>query len=276
MAPLFHAGRRRSRGFTLVELLIVVGVLLVLFSLLTPTMGRVRELARRTTCLNNLRNLALAGIAYASDEENSYFIPPNYDNFQQGDNFMSWYPKYVSDLKTFMCPSTANVVRPLPARNGVPTDLERNAPRGAQDSGGGHSYELRNFYSANITFPDGTRFAALRKPGGGDETHIPKRLKGGPTLRSGRILLVTDADDSFRGDVNNWPDRLPDGTSNDNHGAEGFNCSFMDGHAEWLPVGRDVLRAFMDGYYTLSFGGGENLIINPYGLYHEGDRYEWR
>jgi prepilin-type N-terminal cleavage/methylation domain-containing protein len=271
MTGLFHSGRRHRRGFTLVEMLIVVGVLAVLLSLLTPTMGRVREMARRTHCLNNLRNLALAGIAYAGDDEDGFFIPPD---FQQGDNFTPWYPRYVSDLRTFVCPSTANVVRETPKNSaGIPRDLERNAPDGAQDSRGGHSYELRNFYAANVTFPDGTRIPVAS---GRYQNHVPKRLKGGPNVKSGRILLVTDGDDSVRGDVNNWPDRFPDGSSNDNHGAQGFNCSFMDGRAEWLPVGREVLRAYMDGYYTLSFGPSESAIINRYGLYRVGNGYEWR
>src|SRR5688500_12596887 len=113
--------RRHRRGFTLVEMLIVLGVILVLISLLVPSMGRIRDQSRRVHCLNNVRQLALAAIAYATDDDEGHYIPPSSSN--QGDNFSFWYPKYVSDLRIFVCPSTANVVRPEPKNSqGVPSD----------------------------------------------------------------------------------------------------------------------------------------------------------
>jgi type II secretory pathway pseudopilin PulG len=250
-------------------MLIVVGVLVILLSLLIPTMGRMRESAKRAQCLTNLRQLALAGIAYAGDDPDGYYILP-VPGSNQGDDFSPWYPKYVSELRVFVCPSTANVVRDKPLRNGVPEDLMSNASLGAQDSRGGNSYELRNWYWTNVTFPDGVTF----DPHSSHGRYVPKRIKSGPNIKSGRIMLVTDADDSVNGDQNNWPDRLPDGSSNDNHGAEGFNCSFLDGRAEWLPKGRPVLQAYMDGYYDPNI---PDHLINPHGLYRVGNRqYEWR
>lgn len=252
-------GRLRRRGFTLVEMLIVVGILVVLLSILMPTMARVRDQARRTHCLNNLRSLALAGIAYASDDDEGYFILPL--RTDAGDNFTLWYPKYVSDLRVFVCPSTANAVR-------FASDLKSNAHKGAQDSSGGHSYELRNWYWTNTVFPDGVSFVDHSATG----DRVPKRLKGGHDVKSSRIMLVTDADDDAGGDQNNWPDKLPNGTSDDNHGAEGMNASFIDGRAEWLPTGRPVLQAYMDGYYD---PGIPAHIINKHGLYKDGNTYRW-
>ena len=65
--------RPAPRGLTLIELLVVISIIGILIAMLMPAVQRLRESARRTTCLNNIRQLALASLAY---EVNHQLFPP--------------------------------------------------------------------------------------------------------------------------------------------------------------------------------------------------------
>lgn len=61
--------RRQTRGFTLVELLVVIGIIAVLISVLLPALGRARSAAQTVQCLSNVRQLAIASIMFANEHK---------------------------------------------------------------------------------------------------------------------------------------------------------------------------------------------------------------
>lgn len=66
--------RRTHHGFTIVELLVVIAIIGTLVALLLPAVNYAREVARRTSCTNNLRQLALGAISYETSRSN---MPPS-------------------------------------------------------------------------------------------------------------------------------------------------------------------------------------------------------
>ena len=81
------------RAFTLLEILVVAGVLALLASLLFPALSRARNMARRTNCISNLRQIGLASQMYERDYEE---LAPRLSRI---------YPGYLSDARLLVCPN---------------------------------------------------------------------------------------------------------------------------------------------------------------------------
>jgi prepilin-type N-terminal cleavage/methylation domain-containing protein len=62
----------RRRGFTLIELLVVIAIIGILAAMLFPVFARARESARKTQCLANVKNIAIALNMYLADWDKGF------------------------------------------------------------------------------------------------------------------------------------------------------------------------------------------------------------
>jgi prepilin-type N-terminal cleavage/methylation domain-containing protein len=80
--------RRRKNGFTLVELLVVIGIIALLISMLLPALNKARWMAQKTVCLSNLRQLGTAFRMYAIQHKDA--IPIGYMSQKQFSYVINW------------------------------------------------------------------------------------------------------------------------------------------------------------------------------------------
>ncbi len=92
------------KGFTLIELLVVIAIIAILAAILFPVFARAREKARQSSCLSNVKQIAMATLMYA--EDNDECTPPAAIEVPGGVLVMSQLlSPYVRNQQIWTCPS---------------------------------------------------------------------------------------------------------------------------------------------------------------------------
>src|SRR5262249_30654950 len=128
--PLFASGgipSMRRRAFTLIELLVVIAIIAILAAILFPVFAQSRESARRTTCRNNMRQVATATLMYAQDYDEVLPYQGNVANPRADignyliSPFAVWInavQPYVKNAQVWYCPSSLRHPTVPPTANG--------------------------------------------------------------------------------------------------------------------------------------------------------------
>jgi prepilin-type processing-associated H-X9-DG protein len=114
------------RAFTLVEFLIIVGVLLVIAAILFPIFARARRTDRKSSCSSNLKQISLGFRQYTQDYDENY--PPVVASAQSG--YFGWadlLQPYLKSTMIYQCPSEENDVKGSNPRASGYTDYWMNA-----------------------------------------------------------------------------------------------------------------------------------------------------
>src|SRR5215831_1000850 len=101
-------------GFTLIELLVVIAIIAILASLLSPSLNRVSEGGRRSSCMNNMRQIGIGIQLYRQDQNDRpplYLVDPGTDTFNGSYNYPGGKTQYLEkkeylgSTNSFICRS---------------------------------------------------------------------------------------------------------------------------------------------------------------------------
>ena len=253
-----------DRGFTLIELMIVVAIIAVMISILIPSLSRARKQAQIVKCRSNLRQLTIAMDQHATENRGIYMALAS----DGSDSLEHIFPMYLRKVEVAVCPSTRNVIRLKKAirgstrsggRGGATEDLTdlRGSARDARDDSGGHSYETWGWMNGPYIYPDGRLIDGnvQRTLSGLRVSDPPHILKTQRTVKKPfQTFIALDSDQGGGGRPGDWHNNYPDPLNN--HGTAGLNMGFLDGHTEWVPAGR-VGRTYRAGYsFDITDGSG--------------------
>jgi len=224
--PLNPGPQPRGSGFTLIELLVVIAIIALLAALLLPAFSSAKERSQRIACVHNLRQLSLAVMLYASDNQEILPLPQ-----QASDHWPSQLFRQYSSLRLLICPSDAETAAARIPPKSTSADL---APR---------SYLLNSFadYYASISSETVTPPAWSTPP--------PNlRMKQSNIGKAAETIVLgekTSTSAVFTVNIFQSPtasylsDLAENRHGNPSHASKagGFNTAMADGHMQYLPWG---------------------------------------
>jgi prepilin-type N-terminal cleavage/methylation domain-containing protein/prepilin-type processing-associated H-X9-DG protein len=222
---------RAGAGFTLIELLVVIAVIAILAALLFPVFAQAREIARRSGCLSNMKQLGTAVTMYTQDCDEQL---PNAMNGFPGVNQPGGWMYYTA----FPANETP---RSFEAQHGSIYPYVRNdqvfvCPSDAQGRAAGNSYAVNSCaFAMNVPLATGKSLAAF-----GDTASWALVTEEAIGLGddTGAFLRTNSTDDGYLNYGMNFLSTRHQ---------EGSNFTFVDGHAKWYRPGRAFAGKLLTG-----------------------------
>ena len=261
---LRRPAERQGEGFTLVELLVVITVIVILASLLLPVLSGAKESARSINCLSNLKQLELCWHLYA-DDAGGVFVPNDWIDdegmsasgavLNQFDMQTSWCPgnartdtttsniqqgllfQYNTSTAIYHCPSDFSTIQDT---NGNPLSQLRNRSYNMSQSVNGYGW-MTNAYMdppgpVDATQPCFERYSDITNP-------TPPRLF---VFIDENEVTLEDAQFGYPSPGGGWGWEWWDMPSNRHN--QGGNLSFADGHVEHWKWQSPMIALYPPGY----------------------------
>lgn len=223
---------KRVRAFTLVEILVVIGIISLLAALMFPVFSRVRATGRRTTCASNLRQIGMAMNQYAQD--NRFYPQLDFNAYSNGTSG-AWADKlfsYVKSEKVFECPSS-------------PYGLYSSSRPAPDVSDPEHPVSFNGSYDLNIPDAQYLRGETTKSV---SMSYIPnQRTSPMRYTRPSSTILILDGDGGFVSPGYQEPPAL-DAAMLSRFGVDaphegGANICFADGHIKWMSLNSLLKRS---------------------------------
>ncbi len=189
----------RRKAFTLLELLTVISIIAILLAIMLPALNKAREIAGRTICATNLKNMWTATNMYAADWNDKVSLRhPKYDNPQRYDNKENkkWYRRlyyYIPQKEIFTCPAFTEYERKM-ADNVLEKFTDDTGYSGAKNSNF-ITYSMNEYIATSAQYPDISK----------QEQYKLSRLQKYAAANSWMGIFIGDG--IFP--LDNWGDRSP-------------------------------------------------------------------